>query len=114
MTAPLPEEICALHGAAFVPADPAAMLGLAKNARPGNWPIHGLRHPIEGGTCGWYVWAVQDEIPEDPSLFEPINVAHVSELLPEAIPYLALPPGWRFLLAPGYADVWYDPDLLYT
>jgi hypothetical protein len=27
-------------------------------------------------------------------------------------PYLALPPGWRFLLAPGYEDVWYDPTLL--
>ena len=25
---------------------------------------------------------------------------------------LALPPGWRFLLAPDYEDVWYDPSLL--
>jgi hypothetical protein len=25
---------------------------------------------------------------------------------------LGLPPGWRFLIAPGYLDVWYDASLL--
>jgi len=27
-------------------------------------------------------------------------------------PYLARPPGWRVLLAPGQEDVWYDGTLL--
>ncbi|WP_438268855.1 immunity protein Imm33 domain-containing protein [Paraburkholderia youngii] len=26
--------------------------------------------------------------------------------------YLALPPGWRVLLAPDYEDVWFDGELL--
>jgi hypothetical protein len=28
-------------------------------------------------------------------------------------PYLALPPGWRFLIAPDYEDVWFDESLLH-
>jgi hypothetical protein len=28
------------------------------------------------------------------------------------LPYLALPPGWRFFLATGVEDAWYDPKLL--
>ncbi len=30
----------------------------------------------------------------------------------DVLPYLGLPPGWRFLVAPGYVDVWEDPALL--
>jgi hypothetical protein len=26
--------------------------------------------------------------------------------------YLGLAPGWRFLIAPGYEDVWFDEILL--
>ncbi|WP_459213513.1 immunity protein Imm33 domain-containing protein [Paraburkholderia caribensis] len=28
------------------------------------------------------------------------------------MPYLGLPPGWRFLIAEGYEDVWEDAKLL--
>jgi hypothetical protein len=28
------------------------------------------------------------------------------------VKYFGLEPGWRFLLAPGYEDVWYDATLL--
>jgi hypothetical protein len=27
------------------------------------------------------------------------------------MPYLSLPPGWRFLIAPGHEDVWEDQSL---
>ena len=30
----------------------------------------------------------------------------------EVLPYLGLAPGWRFLLAPGHVDVWFDPATL--
>jgi len=32
--------------------------------------------------------------------------------LPQVLDYLALPPGWRFLIAPDYKDVWFDENLL--
>jgi hypothetical protein len=46
--------------------------------------------------------------------FVPTHAAHLTEYRPICLPYLALPPGWRFLLAPGYEDVWYDESLLIT
>jgi hypothetical protein len=47
-----------------------------------------------------------------PGLFQPLHVTHLSERGPRAIKYLALPPGWRFLDAPGQENVWYDAALL--
>ena len=73
-------------------------------------PVHGLRHPPEGDTTGWYVWS--GERSQDDDFCLPIHVSHLDEDLPFVTPYLALPPGWRFLLAPGYEDVWYDEALL--
>lgn len=32
--------------------------------------------------------------------------------MPEIKKYLGLPPGWRFLIAPGYEDIWFDEALL--
>ena len=42
----------------------------------------------------------------------PIHTLHLYEWKPEIIKYLGLPPGWRFLIAPGYEDVWFDPNLV--
>ena len=41
-----------------------------------------------------------------------MHVSHLPEECPEALPFLALPPGWRFLVAGDYVDVWYDESLL--
>lgn len=73
-------------------------------------PVHGLRHPPEGDTCGWYVWA--GDLTDDPAFFVPMHVEHLVEAVPEIAPYLPRPPGWRLLLADGYEDVWEDPALL--
>jgi hypothetical protein len=36
----------------------------------------------------------------------------VKDKCPEALPFLGLPPGYRFLVAGEYVDVWYDSTLL--
>lgn len=46
--------------------------------------------------------------------FQAIHVEHIESWCPEVIKYLALPPGWRFLIADGYVDVWFDESLLVT
>ena len=33
-------------------------------------------------------------------------------MLPEVLPFLGLPPGYRFLLADTTQDVWFDESLL--
>lgn len=64
----------------------------------------------ENGTCGWYVWG--GDYSEDPEFFQPLHVYHIAEYAPQLIPYLALAPGWRVLLAPKQTDVWYDSTLI--
>jgi hypothetical protein len=86
-------------------------IGIARNVRDSVWPINGLRHQVAGDTSGWYIWA-GEELSDSPAFFVPLHVEHLVEWCPLVIPYLALPAGWRFLLAPGHEDVWYDEDLL--
>ena len=71
-------------------------------------------HPPEAGTCRWYVWAGQIDDPsrEGDDFFVPLHVTHLADWCPQLVPYLALPPGWSVILAPGYEDVWFDPALL--
>jgi hypothetical protein len=48
---------------------------------------------------------------QDIDFFKPLHVSHISEYLPEIEQYLSLPPGYRFLLADEYEDVWHDSSL---
>ena len=60
------------------------------------------------GSSGWAA-----EIDEgDDAFFQPIHLAHVESAHPAVLPYLALPPGWRFQVALDHEDVWFDESLL--
>ena len=80
-----------------------ATLGLA--------PVNGLRHPFSGDTAGWYIWC-GEQFSESADFFRPICVEHMIEKLPLVADFLALPPGYRFLIADGYRDIWFDASLL--
>lgn len=105
------QAICDQFGAS--PDLPGAMsiVGCAATAVAGAVPINGLRHRPSGDTCGWYVWG-GEELSADPDFFKPLHLAHLSQRCAEVIRFLALPAGWRFLLAPGHVDVWFDETLL--
>lgn len=90
---------------------PSETVGVASNIRTALLPLNGLRHRPENGTSGWYLWA-GEQFSEDLDFFRPLHHEHLSDWCPAAMPYLALPPGWRFLVAPGYEDVWFDEMLL--
>ena len=110
MNAITPREICALYGSLYAPPSPHDTLGIAL-ATLDLLPLNALRHPPENGTCGWYVWG-GGELSDDPDFFQPLHVEHLAQYRPQLIPFLALAPGWRVLLAPGHEDVWYDENLL--
>jgi hypothetical protein len=105
-------EVCDRIGADYEPPSAGSMTGIALHTR-GLEPLNALRHPVEHGTCGWYIWW-GDTLSEEPDFFDPLHVEHLPEECPEIVPYLALPPGWRVQLAPGYEDAWFDPNLLDT
>ena len=104
-------RVCDLYGVNPRPVDPSLRVGVAKNIDTGLWPINGLRHNPQGDTDGWYIWA-GGEPSSAPDFFQPLHVRHLRDRCPMVLPYLVLPPGWRFLIAPGHEDVWEDPTLL--
>lgn len=107
----LQEALCAKYGAPYMPLDFNLKVGAANNLGSGAWPLHGLRHPAEGDTTGWYLWA-GDELSQADDFFAPMCARHLEDVCPQVLPYLGLPPGWRFLIADGYEDVWFDESLL--
>lgn len=105
------KEVCEKYGAVYCSAPSGMKVGIALNVREGLIPINGLRHPAEGDTTGWYIWAGED-LSDSPDFFKPLHVKHLSSWCPQAQKYLGLPAGWRFLIAGDYEDVWYDESLL--
>jgi hypothetical protein len=104
--------LCAKYGAPWVEAPSDLKVGIARNViGMTTLPLNGLRHPPEGDTTGWYFWA-GETLSTDPDFFEPMHVAHLAERCPALLRFLGLAPGWRFLLAEDYVDVWHDPKLL--
>ena len=104
-------KICEKYGATPFDASPRLKAGVATNVRGDLVPVNGLRHPPAGDTSGWYLWA-GEELSADPAFFPTVHLEHLSEIRPEVVKYLALPPGWRFLIAGDFEDVWYDESLL--
>ena len=110
MSAETQRDLCARNNADFLECRADDKLGIALQTLGTN-PLNGLRIKPENGTCGWYIWA-GGEMSEDREFFQPLHVSHMEQRCPEAVPYLGLAPGWRFLIAPGYEDIWFDEDLL--
>jgi hypothetical protein len=104
------KAFCRERGLAYVPAPPTVNSGLALSTK-GRKPINGLRHSPEHGTTGWYIWSGED-FSNSPDFFAPIHTGHIYDDYPELVKLLGLPPGYRFLLAGDYLDVWYDATLL--
>lgn len=78
----------------------------------GKTPINGLRHPVQNGTNGWYIWCGKELSKED-DFFAPLHIEHIDKYLPEVLDFLNLPPGYRFLIdGNNYEDIWYDQELL--
>jgi hypothetical protein len=103
-------EVCRRYSAAYLPSPEQSKLGFALSTK-GRLPINGLRHPPQGDTNGWYLWC-GEEYSESPDFFQPLHTSHVYEEFPDLTKLLGLPPGYRFLVAGEYLDVWYDPSLL--
>ena len=107
----LQRAMCDKHAVKYSPCAPLAKVGVSDSALRGDLPLNGLRHSPEGDTSGWYIWG-GEELSTAPDFFKPIHAHHLAELRPEVLAYLGLSPGWRFLVAPGVEDIWFDESLL--
>jgi hypothetical protein len=96
-------DIFERYGAKFTPSERICKIGISESALSDGLPLRGLRHRPESGTTGWFIWA--GEWSDDPDFIKPL---HWHQYCPAVLPFLALPLGWRFLVAPGYGGVWFD------
>ena len=103
--------MCQKVSAAFNPPIPGSKVGISRDVTSTIQPLNGLRHPPDKATSGWFIWR-GPELSTAADYFQPMHVEHVAAECPEAVEFLALPPGWRFLVAPGQVDVWFDATLL--
>src|ERR1700685_2596790 len=90
------KNLCQKFGTVFSPPVASEKVGIALNVKEGLKPLNGLRHPPEKGTCGWYIWA-GEILSQDPDFFVPLHISHLIDWCPQALKFLGLPPGWRFL-----------------
>ena len=104
-------EICRTYDAECVPLHLDFKVGISDNFFSGELPLNGLRHPPEGDTCGWYLWA-GETLSDAANFFKPLHVSHLVAQHAAILRYLGLPPGWRFLIAGDHEDVWFDATLL--
>lgn len=94
-----------------VPVKETERVGALRSMLGKEMPIHGYRVTAWKDLCGWYLWRGEGD-PDDEGEFGTLHVHHVVERDPFLAPYLLLPVGWRFVVAPTYEDVWFDNDLL--
>lgn len=105
--------ICNKYG--ILPFDTSfnSIIGISENVKDKNiFPINGLRHNVDEITSGWYIWAGL-EFSYESDFFKPLHIEHLLDWRPDILKYLALPPGYRFLIGEdNYEDVWFDKNLL--
>jgi hypothetical protein len=101
---------CSKHGADFCSPLKGSRVGIALHTLDLK-PLNGMRVEPVGNTCGWYLWGGGDRSNAD-DFYSPMCVEHLIDKCPIAVPFLALPPGWRFLTDGEYVDIWYDAALL--
>jgi len=104
------QAVCEQHGTEFLPPAPGSKVGIAIQTLR-RQPLNGMRIEPEGGVCGWYLWAGDEPSTAD-DFYQPMCVEHLADHCPDALPFLALPPGWRFLTDGQVVDAWYDSALI--
>jgi hypothetical protein len=107
------KALCQKYGAKYLSTPLNSIIGIAlETFTQSNVPVNGLRHKgLTDDNCTWYIWAGEYSSKSD--FFKPVHIAHLLEVCPQAVNYLGLASGWRFLFDnKGYEDVWYDKDLL--
>jgi len=98
------------RGAEFLAAPPTTKVGIAI-ATLGLVPINAMRLKPTGDTNGWYFYCGK-QFSSAPDFFQPLHTRHLITRLHQVLDFLGLPPGYRFLLAGDYIDVWTDNSLL--
>lgn len=86
------KEICEKYQSKWNPINKKLKVGIGSDLNSN--PIHGLRHPRDKGTTGWFIWT--GEYLEADDFFKPLCAEHLLQICPELIKYFGLDIGFRF------------------
>ncbi len=102
------EDICLRYGSQCCFIDEGTMVAIAASTI-GNSPVYGVRLEAAPGAIEWFLWCGEHR--DDVDFYAPYHAKHITEMLPLVVPYLALEPGFKFIVDDaGYEDVWRESD----
>ncbi|MEG0880153.1 MAG: hypothetical protein RSF79_06930 [Janthinobacterium sp.] len=98
-------RICEKFGLPVQAPEPMVALAIDSLAQS---PIYGTRVVLpDNGTISWFIHCGEHDAA--PDFYQPLHAAHLHEMLPQVLDYLALPSGAKFILdREGYEDVWLE------
>jgi len=102
----LAQAVCAAHGLPAIPPEDQVAVAISTL---GQMPVYGTRIVLpENGTVSWFVHCGNYSDADD--FYQPVHTAHLTDMLPQIVRYLHLPPGAKFIIDDqGYEDVWMAP-----
>lgn len=106
------QRVALARSVACVPTLGTMRVGVSRSLFDEGLPINGLRHPVVRDLCGWFIYGGEAPMSDDDDYFNVFHAAHLPAKLTPVFALLGLPPGYRFLWADDYLDVWYDANLL--
>jgi len=96
--------VCEEFDSKYMQVHETDLVAIAKQTL-GKEPIVGLRKKPDAENVSWFIYG--GELEEGDDFFDVISVKELEDVFPDAIPYLALEEGFRFMIdADEYEDVW--------
>ena len=96
--------VCEEFDSRYIKVNETDLVAIAKHTL-NKEPIVGLRKQPDAENVSWFIYG--GELEEGEDFFDVISVKELEDVFPDAIPYLALEQGFRFMIdADDYEDVW--------
>ncbi len=96
--------VCEEFDSRYIKVNETDLVAIAKHTL-NKEPIVGLRKQPGAENVAWFIYG--GELEEGEDFFDVISVKELEDVFPDAIPYLALEQGFRFMIdADDYEDVW--------
>lgn len=96
--------VCEEFDSRYIKVNETDLVAIAKQTLTKE-PIVGLRKKPDAENVSWFIYG--GELEEGEDFFDVVSVKELEDIFPDAIPYLALEEGFRFMIdADEYEDVW--------
>ena len=101
--------VCEQYGSAYRAVSDQDVVAIAVESLTEE-TIVGIRNLPDSDGIAWFIYG--GELDDSDEFFQTMTVKELAEVFPEALPFLALETGYRFLIDHDeYEDVWREGEL---